>query len=247
MLPMTPYVRWIHLRTDPIDQMTYTIVSHIPSGYFTNANIPTYSGNFSREYHHVCPPIDNRTLAREFYLGKMSTNYYWQNPTVTDWYAGLFGREKIYNTSFVNDITSDADKTTYNLSMKMLSTFLKTTTDFSLMPARETLKVSFKAYELFLQRLNTSATAVQDYMSIRDLAKKKLEIVSWLPFFRQSLETFSLNKPQEFAQIVDTSYLNSTIGLKFQQLVSPRIPEIDQKIDELLKPHILKFLSLASF
>jgi hypothetical protein len=97
-----------------------------------------------------------------------------------------------------------------------------------------------------MQRLNSSRATVQDYMTILDLTTQKLEIVSTLPFFRQSLETFFLPKSQQFTQINSLSYLNSTIGVEFQQYISSLIPEVNKKIDELMSPQIMKFLSLSS-
>lgn len=245
-LPQTPYVRWMQLRTDIRDNSTYMLVSYLPSTYFAGKSMPTYSGNFSRQYHHICPPLDNRTYFRNNYFYYLGSNQFWLKPNVTDFYASIVGRDLLYNISFLRNITSSSDRATYNTSLQLLRTALNTTTNFSLYPPRESVKVTFKGYQLYMQRLNSSTTTFQDYMTILDLATQKLEIVSTLPFFRQSLETFSLAKLQQFTQINNLSYLNSTIGVEFQQYISSMIPRVDKRIDQLMSPEIMKFLSLSS-
>lgn len=82
------------------------MISYIPSGYFRNKSIPSYSGNFDREYHHVCVGLNRSLLFDGKNTRNMFTNdFQWMRPNVTDWYASLMGRELVYNTGFVDDVS----------------------------------------------------------------------------------------------------------------------------------------------
>jgi hypothetical protein len=81
-----------------------------------------------------------------------------------------------------------------------------------------------------------------DYMSILDVGTQKLEIVSWIPFFRQKFETLSLTKPQQYYQIQNLSYLNATMGIEYQQYIGGNLSSLEQRIDEGLTPLILSLL-----
>jgi hypothetical protein len=60
---------------------------------------------------------------------------------------------------------------------------MNTTTNFSLYRVQETLRIGFDFATLYLQRLNSSST--QDYMFLMNISTNKMEIISWVPFFKQ--------------------------------------------------------------
>lgn len=101
----TPYIRWDKFRTDS-NNVSYQLVSYIPSHYFKNKTIPSYSGSFNREYHHVCVGLNRSRLFDDIlWRNKFTNESQWVKPNVTDWYALVIGKENVYNTGFVEDIS----------------------------------------------------------------------------------------------------------------------------------------------
>ena len=109
--------------------VSYQLISYTVSNYFKNRTIPIYSGNFSREYYHICVGLNTSLLLDPLSSrNRYNNNSQWMKPNVNDWFAMVMGRDNVYNVGFLVGNISQFDIVTNNVKQVNSITNITNTT-----------------------------------------------------------------------------------------------------------------------